>query len=53
MKESEEEVFTELTVEEELALQKSLEDVKPLTTSEYINLLGELDVTETYNDGKL
>ncbi len=46
MKESEEEVFTELTVEEELALKKTLEDVEPLTTSEYINMLGELDVTD-------
>ena len=42
----EEEVFTELTVEEQLALEKSLEGVEPLTTSEYINLLGELDVTD-------
>lgn len=46
MKEPEEEVFTELTVEEQIALEKSLEDVEPLTTSEYINLLGKLDVTD-------
>ncbi len=41
-----EEVFIELTEKEELALKKSLEDIEPLTTSEYINLLGDLDIPD-------
>ena len=36
----------DLTVEQKLKLEKTLEDIEPLSTSEYINLLGELDVTK-------